>query len=522
MSTAKRKYSIFLLFLIIAGAVACGVILDVNPTELVFHSKASSEKSFNVISNTDWTAHCDADWCSVLPSSGTGEQTLTVRVAQNDSLDARFATITITASNNLLSKTVAITQTQAPSPSAIPVIHSFNPTSAGFGSVLSIQGANFSPVLSENNVTLNGVPAVVLSASETEIRVEVPKNKLCSGLVQVTTSLDTATSNTHFTYVLTATVSTLAGNGTSGNSNGNSTEAQFRRPEAISMDTDNNIYVADTGNSLIRKITPEGVVSTFAGSTQGSADGIATLAQFHFPHGIATDLENNLYVSDSQNHRIRKITPTGIVTTLSGTTRGFADGPATHAQWYTPRGLNTDSQGNLYVADVDNNCIRKVAPNGFVSTLIGGFGVAAPFDFPYDVDVDAQGNLYVLDTINHRISKVTPTRNILTIAGGTAGFADGEGSHAQFNYPMGLAVDAKGTLYVADRFNHRIRMVTPEGVVSTLAGSGPIGYGNGDFADGTGDVARFFNPTGIVVDAEGNNLYVADNYNHRIRKITLE
>jgi len=269
-------------------------------------------------------------------------------------------------------------------------------------------------------------------------------------------------------------VSTLAGSGSSGFADGTGTSAKFIRPSGVAVDSAGNVYVADTENHRIRKISPSGEVSTLAGSggfgsSGGSADGTGTAAQFDRPHGVAVDSAGNVYVADRYNHRIRKITPSGVVSTLAGSgVGGFADGTGTAAKFNYPTGVAVDSAGNLYVADQYFQRIRKITASGVVSTLAGSW----------------------------------------------SGYADGTGTAAQFNYPAGVAVDSAGNVYVADTENHRIRKITPSGVVSTLAGSGSSG-----FADGTGTTAKFIRPFGVAVDSAGN-VYVADTWNHRIRKIT--
>ena len=316
-------------------------------------------------------------------------------------------------------------------------------------------------------------------------------------------------------------VSTLAGG----------TSAEFNWPYGVAVDSSGNVYVGDTSNHRIRKITlgESGVsVSTFAGgSTSGSADGRGTSARFNSPHGLAVDSSGNVYVADTRNHRIRKIsTNNGQVDTLAG--------GGTPAEFSFPKDVAVDASGNVYVADENNNRIRKITPERAVSTLAGdgtggsrdGAGTSAQFSLPNGVAVDASGNVYVADWQNHRIRKITPAEGrgestVSTLAGdGTGGFRDGAGTDAQFKYPNDVAVDAEGNVYVADQFNHRIRKITPEGVVSTLAGSGTTDKGipGGGFKDGVGRSARFYSPTGVAVDAEGN-LYVADRTNNRIRKI---
>jgi hypothetical protein len=269
-----------------------------------------------------------------------------------------------------------------------------------------------------------------------------------------------------------------------------------------------------------------GVVSTLAGSTQGYADGTGATARFSEPSGIAIDASGNVYVAEWNNHRIRKVTPTGVVTTLAGSTLGYADGTGTAAQFSNPWDVAVDAVGNVYVADEFNHRIRKVSPTGVVTTLAGstagyadGTGTAAQFENPRGVAVDAAGNVYVTEGGvggnwgSHRIRKVSPTGVVTTLAGAElGGYADGTGAAAQFWTPAGVAVDAAGNVYVAEWDNHRVRKVSPTGVVTTLAGS------TSGYADGTGTAAQFRSPFGIAVDAAGN-VYVADWDNHRVRKI---
>lgn len=315
-------------------------------------------------------------------------------------------------------------------------------------------------------------------------------------------------------------VTTLAGS-TSGFADGSGVDAQFHFPQGVATDDSGNVYVSDASNHKIRKITPAGVVSTLAGSTQGYADDTGDAAQFNTPIGVATDATGNMYIGDLFNYSIRKITQAAEVSTLAGsTTIGFADGPGNVAQFSAPWGVATDAAGNVYVADISNDNIRKITPAGVVSTLAGfgqgfadGIGAAAKFVQPRGVATDTAGNVYVADTGNCKIRKITPSGEVSTLAGSTAGFADGTGATAQFNQPFGLTTDAAGNVYVADTFNNKIRKITPEGLVSTLAGS------SAGFADGTEAMAKFDFPASVATDAAGN-VYVADTHNHKIRKIT--
>ena len=268
-------------------------------------------------------------------------------------------------------------------------------------------------------------------------------------------------------------------------------------------------------------------VTTVAGSgTNGYADGMGTAAQFDHPFGIAVDASGNIYVGDENDAHIRKITGSGAVSTLAGSSYGYADGSGTAAKFFGPDGIAIDAQGNIYVADYINNRIRKITAGGSVSTFAGGTqgyldgtGTAAQFSGPRAVAIDASGNVYVADGTNQRIRKISAAGVVTTLAGsgptgaGNGGYADGAGTTtARFNTPSGVTVDGAGNVYVADFNNFRVRKVTPDGTVSTVAGSV-----DGEM-DGTGSAAEFGAPQGIVVDASGT-LYVTD-YLSTVRQIT--
>jgi sugar lactone lactonase YvrE len=331
----------------------------------------------------------------------------------------------------------------------------------------------------------------------------------------------------------TGAVTTLAGSpgnpGPSGDSaDGIGAAAGFFHPNGLAVDGSGNVYVADAGNGTIRKITPAGSVTTLAGvvGVAGTTDGTGTAALFDYPNGVAIGGDGNLYVTDHGANTIRKITPGGAVTTLAGApgVSGSTDGTGAAARFFELIGVAIDSSGNLYVADNGNNTIRKVTPAGAVTTLAGsptvtgstdGEGAAASFFDPYGVAVDPSGN--VLATDDTCIRKITPGGSVTTFAGvESSGSSDGLGAAARFLSPFGVAVDASGNAYVADNGNDTIRKVTPAGAVTTLAGSA----GQSGNADGTGPAARFNRPAGVAVDGAGN-LFVADDGNDTIRKITL-
>ena len=232
-----------------------------------------------------------------------------------------------------------------------------------------------------------------------------------------------------------------------------------------------------TGLLLAYCVTsPVGTVTTFAGGAKGSADGTGADARFYRPRGVAVDGDGNVYVADNENHTIRKITPAGVVTTLAGTagSSGSADGTGAAARLTSPFGVAVDGDGNVYVADSSNHTIRKITPAGVVTTLAGtagssgsadGTGADARLRYPYGVAVDGDGNVYVADNSNHTIRKITPAGVVTTWAGTypERGFSDGRGPFARFQNPYGVAVDGDGNVYVADSSNHAIRKITPTG-----------------------------------------------------------
>lgn len=410
-------------------------------------------------------------------------------------------------------------------------------------------------------------------------------------------------------------VTTFAGSGVAGYLDGTGTSAQFNSPQGIAVDNSGNLFVADTANHRIRKITSAGIVTTLAGSgSTGKIDGTGTAATFYMPRDVAIDGAGNLYVADTFNYAVRKVTTSGVVTTLAGGAWGFADLTGTAAKFTEPSGVAVDAGGNVYVADSNYFQVRMIAPDGKVSLLAGyrdkigfkdGHAVSASF-YPgfKGVAVDGNGNVYVPDFGNRRVRKISrkaynytiggqvvglasgkslvlrnnagddltvsangyfsfatalsetnsynvtiltqpsgqsctlangsgsfTVGNVLTVGincaavstlagSGTAGFTDATSTAAQFsvastaNSFSGIALDASGTTYIADTYNHAIRKITAAGVVTTLAGSGTAGY-----VDATGTAAKFSYPSGIAVDGAGN-VYVGDTGNDVIRRIS--
>jgi len=332
-------------------------------------------------------------------------------------------------------------------------------------------------------------------------------------------------------------ITTLAGNGTQSFSgdNGPATGAQLAGPMAVAADPAGNLYIADYGNGRIRKVS-NGVITTVAGngpcsrtisptSCYGGDNGLATSAQLYDPMGVAVDSAGNLYIADSGNHRIREVS-NGVITTVAG--GGFSglgdNGPATSAALSAPMAVAVDSAGNLYIADSGNVRIRKVS-NGVITTVAGngtegssgdnGPATSAQLAYPWGVAVDSAGNLYIADSGNYRIRTVS-NGVITTVAGnGTQGFSgdNGPATSAALSGPNGVAVDSAGNLYIADYYNNRIRKVS-NGVITTVAGGG-ASFGD----NGPATSAQLYEPWGVAVDSAGN-LYIADSGNDRIRVLT--
>ena len=313
-------------------------------------------------------------------------------------------------------------------------------------------------------------------------------------------------------------VSTLAGNTNNYNAgqDGTASAATFSLPQCLTVGVDGNLYVSDTGDNTIRKIAPAGVVTTIAGQAgvKGSADGQAlTTALFNAPAGILMDAQLNLYVADQGNSTLRKITPGGIVSTLAGLppSPGAVNDTGSKARFNGPHSVAVDADGTVYVVD-GGQSLRKISAQGVVTNMTGP---AAPFYDISDVCVDSARNVYLSDTYNYAVWKITPGAVVTRLAGGSYGSNNGQGSAAQFNNPSGVAVDSAGVVYVADQDNDAIRRIAPDGTVSTLAGS----PGNSGSTDGTGSSARFYSPRKLGIDGAGN-LYVMGYDGDNIRKVT--
>jgi len=326
-------------------------------------------------------------------------------------------------------------------------------------------------------------------------------------------------------------IGTLAGNGTVGFSGdgGPATSAQFVVPLDVSVDAAGNLFIADQGNYRIREVNAAGVIDSRAGTSDDGRP--ASFAQFFFPNTVAADGAGNVFVADTDMHRIRKINPAGIMTNFAGNgSAGFSGdgGPAASAQLYYPAAITLDAAGNLYIADTRNERVRKVTPDGIITTIAGSIGrplgdggpaVQARVTEPDGVAVDQNGNVFIAEAAGNRIRRVDTTGIISTVAGnGINGFSGdgGPAVSAQLSSPAGLAVDGAGNLFIADSVNNRIRVVSPNGIINTVAGNGTAGFaGDG----GSAAAAQISYAQSVAVDAAGN-LFIGDTNNQRIRKVT--
>ena len=313
-------------------------------------------------------------------------------------------------------------------------------------------------------------------------------------------------------------VTTLAGDGSPRTSDANRpTQAQFSDPFGIAVSTDGTIYVADAGESnRIRKIAPDGNVTTYVGAGEGFADGVGFNSAFNTPSGLALDPQGNLFVTDTGNNRIRKVSPNGQVTTVAGDgTAGYADGPAVQARFNGPIGIAVDAHGNIYVADSYNDRIRMISSDGQVSTVAGagnpgyadGDRGAALFDTPCGVSVTSDGTIIVADTGNDRLRKISPQGTVTTMTL--------TGNLQDLSSPIGLALSHDNFIYVTELDRSRVVQIAPDGAAYVVAGT------ISGFADGSNE-ARFNQPTGIAIrpqPTKPTELYVADSGNYLVRKL---
>jgi sugar lactone lactonase YvrE len=400
-------------------------------------------------------------------------------------------------------------------PSSPITVSSFTPTEGATGADILITGTNFSSDTTKIKVTINGVPLKVAGAKENQILAYLYQ-KTGSGPLVVTIGESSVTTTEIFTYKFSYVVTTLAGSGNAEYADGKGTSASFNFSgvrSQLSVDDNGNVYVPDGGNQRVRKIAPDGTVTTLAGTGEnGFNDGDAATAKFNNPCGTAVDANGNVYVSERNGRRIRKITPAGQVST-------YATGNGNGTNELTSVVVNKTT-GNVYWSDFYGDGIYQLK-NGNIEKVIN-------YSLPCTITIDGAGNIYATHYDAHMVRKYTYDAANGTFDNGvdfagkdrTSGWVDGIGDAARFNRPWGVAVDNNNNVYVSglgeDRNSNNVRMINTSRNVTTIAGVDSKG-----FADGTGSSVRFNAPTGIAVDKNGD-MYVLDMANQRVRKITVQ
>jgi sugar lactone lactonase YvrE len=400
----------------------------------------------------------------------------------------------------------------------------------------SVVVANVAGSVTSSNATLTVVPLLITTQPQSQT-VAVGSNATFSVTVSGTGPF-TYQWQLNGTNLPNDIITTVAGNGSSGYSGDNdvATNASLDSPTGIAVDASGNLFVADASNQRIRKVNTSGTITTVAGKGiygYSGDNGLATNASLALPFGVAVNASGNLFIADANNNRIRKVNTSGIITTVAGGgNNGRGDGGlATNASLdYPSFGVAVDTNGNLFIADRGNQCIRKVDTSGIITTVAGngspgysGDGypaTSASLNDPYGVAVDTAGNLFIVDTGNQRIRKVATNGIITTVAGnGIYGYSgdNSVATNASLYFPLGVAVDVSGDLFIVDTGNQRIRKVDTSGIITTVAGNGSPGY-SGDGSNATN--ASLNKSSGVAVDASGN-LFIADTDNSRIRKVVL-
>jgi sugar lactone lactonase YvrE len=467
--------------------------LQADRQNISLSGRVNAIDSITINSNSNWNISFSPlipSWLSISDTAGKGNKKvfLTIKEANNTGSN-RLVRMNITPATGGSNLSVTITQQT----NNELLIHSVNPTQGPANTLVTISGTGFDLNSSMDSVFFNGKAATIISVTATSIVAKVP---LGAGTGNVSVKVNnTLVTGTVFNYELSLVRTLIAGSGFAGIADGIGAAASFGMPTGLTIDNSGNIYVADLGAYTIRKITPQGVVTTLAGTAlkQGNTDGLGTQALFHSVNDIAVDASGNLFVVDFGNSNIRKIEPNGLVTTFA-------------IDMVLPSGITIDNSGFLYIVSPFLNQVRKIASDG--SWVEVGDNLYNPFD----IAVDASGNLYIADSQGQTINRMSPTGVITQIAGvfGSKGFTNGEGSIATFNTPKSIAIDKAGNLFVADVGNNAIRKITPSGTVSTYIEKTASYSTNADY----------FGSFGVAVDK--NDVVYFTNSENRVFKIEMK
>jgi sugar lactone lactonase YvrE len=490
--------------------------LNVSPNSLNLAAEGQTD-SVSISSSDAWQLVIPASASTWLfadkTSSPAGTTTVKINAVINSVNAPRTAIITITSANPHVAP-VNITVTQDNDVR----ISFFGPVQAPGGASITVSGWGFSPVTTENVVKINGVVSTVQSATNTQLTATVPFG--CdSGPIEVTVGGKSDLSDYDFIYAWTGVVTVVSGNSAGGYQDGPATSALFYHPDGIEFDATGNLYVSDYANYKVRKIAIDGTVSTLPGRIPAWNYPSGPNTDFGLPCDVTIDPSGNVFVVEINSNSISKISGGTAGLLAGGNAAAFADGIGTNASFYWPTDIVMDATRNMYISDMSNHRIRKMTPGGVVTTIAGstqafadGTGSAAKFNSPMGIDIDASGNLIVADYYNNRIRKVTPAGTVTTIAGNDYfGSVNGTVSNASFAHPREIAIDANGVIYVAEA-DSEIRRITPNGRVNSI-----IAYVEAT----TGQPIQFNGIYGMAIDASGK-IYVSDYYNNRICKLIIK
>jgi hypothetical protein len=504
LATVVLTFSFILLTNCKKNDIEATVTIDKNNISL---KAAAGKDSIIISSNTDWTITGMPSWLTITPASGSGETKVLVSYLANNTTNKRSAVLTVQAAG-VSPLTLTATQDQLD-----VVINFFTPHACG-DSVITINGRGFSNLLAENIVKINGGQATVNTATSTLLSVTVP-SKIGSGRIQVTVNTKADTSDFDFIYDWKGIVTVIAG-GVAGYEDGTGANAKFWHPAGIDFDAAGNLYIADYANNKMRKMTQAAVVTTLPGRIPHYANPTGPNTDFNLPQDVCVDALGNVFVVELNANAISKITPAGVVSLLAGGDPNggqYSDGTGTNAHFYWPACIALDPSGNMFLTDSKNHRIRKITQGGVVTTIAGslqayadGTGAGANFNTPFGIALDISGNYLVADFYNNRIRKVTPAGVVTSFAGnGSHGYADGTLSTANIYQPFAIAADNFGNIYLSDGSgNGTLRWITPSGRVNTIIPSIPLSI-----------------IQGIAILPDGT-VYVADYYNNRICKLLIK
>lgn len=474
-------------------------IIQVNPTSLLMRSIASKD-SIDITANTSWTLLRMPNWLTANQITGNGNSKVYLTAQANTSTTSRNAVITLKGEEDSVLITVNQDQPEVTIYALMP------PQPLAGGEYLTIHGTGYSATSSENIVRINNAVATVITATTTQLKVQVPYG---AGPGDVIVTVNAKADTAHgFVYKWTANATIIAG-GVSGYADGTGVAAQFVYPCGLDLDAAGNLFVADYGNSKIRKITQQGVVSTLPGRFPAWNFPTGPNTDFGLPSDVKLDKDGNLYVVEFNSSAISKISASGQVTLITGgTASGFVDGPVSSALFYRTISMEIDGSDNLIIVDRNNHAIRKITPQGIVSTIAGGqqgysdgTGPAAKFNNPNQIVMVADGSFLITDYYNNYIRKMTSQGVVTTYAGtGSHTHSDGTLLTAGFYQPRAIATSSTGDIYFSDS-NGKLRWITPQGQVRTINTNIELGY-----------------ISGIVVGPNGV-LYVSEENLHRISKI---